>query len=204
MAKIIPRPQLSLLEQLYFVEVFKGMALTIKHAVRSLAKPETIPVLNYPEVQPELPAEHRSEHRLMKRADGTSRCVACYMCQTACPARCITIVAEESPDGDIEKRPATFDIDWLLCVFCGLCVEACPCDAIRMDTGKAILVEDSRDAFIANKDRLMDWSPADYPAEDIISQEAPGGLLNEQALAAMQGGMFSAGDVADVADKETC
>src|SRR5262245_6084185 len=70
----------------------------------------------------------------MVRADGKVRCVACMMCPTVCPAHCITIVAEEAPDGSIEKRPKIFEIDELRCVVCGLCAEACPCDAIRMDT----------------------------------------------------------------------
>jgi NADH-quinone oxidoreductase subunit I len=74
-------------------------------------------------------------HRLVPREDGTPRCVACFMCQTACPARCIHIVAGETDDRSIEKFPMIFEIDELRCVVCGLCVEACPCDAIRMDTG---------------------------------------------------------------------
>ena len=98
----------------------------------------------------------------MKRPDGESRCVACFMCSTACPARCINIVAEESADKHIEKKPESFEIDLLLCIYCGLCVEACPCDAIRMDTKKAIIVDDARAKFIIDKDKLMDWDPKDY------------------------------------------
>ena len=126
--------------------------------------------------------------RLNKDENGRVKCVACFMCSTACPARCISIVAEESPDKHIEKRPAKFEIDLLLCVFCGFCVEACPCDAIRMDTRKAIFAGDSRRAFVVGKDQLMDWDPKDYPAGDIQSQKAPGGSLNAQALADQRAG----------------
>ena len=77
------------------------------------------------------------------------------LCPTVCPARCITIVPEESGSKSIEKRPAIFEIDELRCVVCGLCVEACPCDAIRMDTGvHAPPVEERGDA-IENKASMM-------------------------------------------------
>ncbi|MHC5067606.1 MAG: NuoI/complex I 23 kDa subunit family protein [Planctomycetota bacterium] len=188
MAKVVPRPELTWTERLYFVEIFKGMRLTIGHALKSFTQPKTLPILDYPEVQPDLPQDYRARHRLMQRPDGDPRCVACYMCSTACPANCIDIVAESADDRHIEKRPAKFDIDLLLCIYCGLCVEACPCDAIRMDTKKAVLVADARNKFIITKDELLDWNPADYPESDIASQEAPGGLLNEQARAAFISG----------------
>src|SRR5438045_2298293 len=103
MAKIVPRPELSFWEKIYFVEIFKGLVTTLGHAKRTLLQPATLPTLMYPEVQPDLPRDYRARHRLMKRPDGSPRCVACYMCSTACPARCINIVAEESPDHHIEK-----------------------------------------------------------------------------------------------------
>jgi NADH-quinone oxidoreductase subunit I len=188
MAVVIPRPKLSFAEKLYFVEIFKGLALTIGHAVRSITKPEQLETLDYPEVKPDIPQDYRSQHRLMKRPDGSPRCVACYMCSTACPARCIDIVAEESEDDHIEKRPESFKIDLLLCIYCGLCVEACPCDAIRMDTKKAIIVEDARHKFVIDKDSMLSWDPKDYPETDVISQQAPGGKLNDTALAKFQSG----------------
>jgi formate hydrogenlyase subunit 6/NADH:ubiquinone oxidoreductase subunit I len=54
------------------------------------------------------------------------------MCQQACPAECITIVAGEHPKVAYEKYPVVFDIDMMRCVFCGFCVDACPKDAIWM------------------------------------------------------------------------
>jgi NADH-quinone oxidoreductase subunit I len=64
-------------------------------------------------------------------------------------------VAEEAPDGRIEKRPRVFEIDELRCVVCGLCVEACPCDAIRMDTGIHARPTVRRSDGIADMDELL-------------------------------------------------
>ncbi len=190
MAKLVPRPELTFWERIYFVEILKGLATTFGHAARTLVRPEASTTLMYPEVQPDIPRDYRARHRLMKRPDNSPRCVACYMCSTACPARCINIVAEESPDHHIEKRPAKFEIDLLLCVFCGFCVEACPCDAIRMDTKKAILAGDNRAGFVIDKATLMDWDPKDYPANDVQSQKAPGGALHAQALEEFKSGTY--------------
>jgi NADH-quinone oxidoreductase subunit I len=190
MAKIVPRPQLSFWEKIYFVEIFKGLGITFGHAKKSLLDADHFPTTQYPDVRYELPRDYRARHRLMKRPDGSPRCVACFMCSTACPARCINIVAEESPDHHIEKRPARFEIDLLLCVFCGFCVEACPCDAIRMDTRQAVLAGDNRRAFIIDRDKMMDWDPKDYPLDDAQSQKAPGGTLHAQALEEFKSGTY--------------
>lgn len=77
------------------------------------------------------------------------------LCQTVCPAECIQIEAEEADDPFIEKKPKSFVIDELKCVFCGLCVEACPCDAIRMDTAKFENSKFRREDCIYDMDKLL-------------------------------------------------
>jgi NADH-quinone oxidoreductase subunit I len=127
---------MSFKDRSYLPAVVQGLAVTVRHAVHNLMHPEDIATIQYPEVKRQYPERFRGLHRLLKRVDGTPRCVACYMCSTACPARCIHIEAgERVDDATIEKFPVRFEIDELRCVACGLCVEACPCDAIRMDTG---------------------------------------------------------------------
>src|ERR1019366_9078395 len=133
-------------ERLYIVEAAQGLAITARHffgnfsrhAVRSLGfkvgKGATV-TIEYPEERRPYASRLRTRHRLTKRKDGSPRCVACMMCETVCPARCIHIVAMENPDPNVEKMPKVFDIDLGQCVFCGFCVEVCPEDAIRMDTG---------------------------------------------------------------------
>lgn len=148
---------MSLSEDLYLPETAKALGITLRHLVTNLTHQDQMPTICYPDVKRPLnsPERYRGRHRLLKREDGTPRCVACMLCATACPAVCIHIVAEESPTKTIEKRPMKFEIDMLRCVFCGLCVEACPCDAIRMDTGKYEMADYSRKSMIFDMDMLL-------------------------------------------------
>jgi NADH-quinone oxidoreductase subunit I len=150
------KKRMSLRESLYIFEVVRGLATTMKHLVRNVLHMGRMPTMQYPEEKRVYSSRFRGRHRLMKREDGSPRCVACMMCSTVCPADCIHIVAAEHPDPGIEKYPASFDIDLLRCVYCGLCEEACPCDAIRMDTGIYEIAADSREKFVVNKEFLLE------------------------------------------------
>jgi NADH-quinone oxidoreductase subunit I len=133
--KTVERPQRGGLAATYLPEIVKGMLTTSRHFFRNFGTYRDAPTILYPEQKRKYSERFRGRHRLMKRDDGSVRCVACMCCQTACPANCIHIEAEDVGDRAVEKRPKVFTIDLLLCIFCGNCVEACPCDAIRMDTG---------------------------------------------------------------------
>lgn len=166
----VERPKRTLAVQIYLIEVWKGLAITFRHLFLNLARhvlrglgymgvqPGAV-TIQYPEDPARLGKRARTRHRLLKRADGTPRCTACMCCETICPARCIRIVAEESPDVNVEKRAKSFDIDLGLCVFCGYCVEACPVDAIHMDANKVELSTYSRQDLIWNIQELLGDKP---------------------------------------------
>jgi NADH-quinone oxidoreductase subunit I len=146
--KWIQSPQLGLKEQLYLPAIFEGLRTTLSH----LVKPKV--TVQFPEERPELPANYRGVHRLNRDQQGRVKCVACYMCATACPAHCIDIVAAPSPWPDREKYPESFVIDELRCIYCGMCEEACPVDAIEL-TSLFDLTGLSREEMMFDKEKLL-------------------------------------------------
>ncbi|PYQ71446.1 MAG: NADH-quinone oxidoreductase subunit I [Acidobacteria bacterium] len=167
--KVLRRRELTVWEKLYIPQIVSGLKVTTAHLLRNLylhsahrlgllQNRRAAVTFQYPEEPRPLAARFRSRHRLTVRDDGTPRCVGCMLCETVCPAHCITIVAAEHPDPNIEKYPVRFDIDLGVCVYCGYCVEVCPEDAIRMDTGILDVAAYSRDAMKLDIHELMNPS----------------------------------------------
>ncbi len=157
------RRDMSLTERFYLPQIAQGLSVTLR---RMFTKRVT---LQYPEMrrEPKLEGDltdphsqlnasrYRGVHRLNRDPDGRVACVACFMCETACPAHCIHIDAAESPWPDREKYPAKFDIDELRCIYCGMCEEACPVDAIEL-TYEYDLVGNTRNEMIFDKGKLLE------------------------------------------------
>lgn len=159
MGKVVERP-LKISEQIYLVEILKGLLITIRHFFVNLFFRKHTVTIKYPEEKRVYPALFRGKHRLKQREDGSPKCVACMCCATICPAHCIHIIAAEHADKKIEKYPIRFEIDELRCVVCGLCEEACPCDAIAMDTGIHVQPSYTRDGTYFRRNLLLSFQPA--------------------------------------------
>src|SRR6266550_8144229 len=111
-------------ERMYLPEALRGLVITTRHFLKNLffgrdknpdvvfrKKHSLVSTVQYPEEKVAYPPGYRGMHRLVPRVDGSPRCVACYMCATACPAQCIYIEAGERADDPIEKYPVQFVID---------------------------------------------------------------------------------------------
>jgi NADH-quinone oxidoreductase subunit I len=164
--QVMERPAMTFLERIYVVEVVRGLNLTAGHFFRNMKvhlanlfrkdkeRGETV-TFQYPEDPRPYSPRLRAKHRIMRREDGSPRCVACMLCETACPDHCIHIVAEETDNPAVEKQPKSFEIYILRCCFCGLCVKACPEDAIRMDTGILEMAENRRDILYDRENLVL-------------------------------------------------
>ena len=108
-----------------------GLAITLKNMVRHVSGRQNVTIA-YPEQRKPYSRRFRGVHVLTEREDGTLKCVACFLCATACPAECIDIEAAEVADAAIEKVASRYEIDLSRCIFCGFCVDACPEEAIVM------------------------------------------------------------------------
>ena len=157
----LSEPKLKPFEAMFVPAVLAGLGTTIRHLGRSMVGKHR--TLQYPEQRREQRAvtqggmdtqRYRGVHRLNRDEQGRVKCVACYMCATACPAHCIHIVGEQAPWSDREKYPVKFDIDELRCIYCGMCEEACPVDAIEL-TYEYDMVGLTRQEMIFDKEKLL-------------------------------------------------
>jgi NADH-quinone oxidoreductase subunit I len=156
--KVKRAEKLTFLERLYVPMIVQGLVTTARHFFRNLGgyvrgKPTTF-VVQYPEERVDFADAFRGMPVLVQLDNGQPRCVACGLCEFACPTDCITIVPGELHGAGIERYPEAFQIDMSRCMFCGLCEEACPEEAIVMSR-EVELASFDREAMIFDKEKLL-------------------------------------------------
>lgn len=115
----------------FFKEIIMGLwSLVI--GLRITAKEFITPkvTVHYPHESEKMPARFRGHVELIAGEDGSPNCVACMMCERACPSNCIKITSQKDPE--TKKKVLTgWDLDFTKCSLCGSCVESCKFDALR-------------------------------------------------------------------------
>lgn len=134
----------------------------VASALKSLATGMKVTIGEYftPKVTEQYPENRKTtlhvspRHRgrlVMKRDDaGNVKCVACTMCEKACPNGTIKIVSQmvTTEEGKKKRQLVDYQYDLGDCMFCELCVNACNFDAIKFtndfensvfDRGKLVL-----------------------------------------------------------------
>ena len=93
----------------------------------------------YPENRDTLEISPRFRGRLVMPTDenGNNKCIACGLCQMACPNDTIHITSESvlnEETGKKKKVLVKYEYDLGACMLCQLCVNACPHNAIEFST----------------------------------------------------------------------
>lgn len=80
-----------------------------------------------------VPERHRAMLVMPHDEKNQHHCIACGLCQMACPNDTIKVTSEmvEGEDGKKRKVLVKYEYDLGSCMFCELCVNACPHNAIR-------------------------------------------------------------------------
>src|SRR6267142_1239798 len=135
------------------ITLVKGFSVTFRNMLRKTVTE------NYPEEPVHFQARYRGIHVLHRDENGLEKCVGCFLCSAACPARCIYIEAAENTDAQRisagERYASVYNIDYSRCIFCGYCVEACPTDAITHGHGFE-LATSNINALIYRKEKLLE------------------------------------------------
>jgi len=136
----------QIIKTLVLWELLKGLSVTL----RNLFKPKF--TVHYPEEKTPQSVRYRGLHALRRYPNGEERCIACKLCEAACPALAITNESDVAQDGT--RRTTRYDIDLFKCIFCGFCEEACPVDAI-VETRIHEYHMENKGENIMNKDKLL-------------------------------------------------
>lgn len=129
-----------------FWELLKGLKVTVTYFFQRKV------TVQYPEEKTPISPRFRGLHALRRYPNGEERCIACKLCEAACPALAITIESEPREDGS--RRTTLYEIDLFKCVYCGFCEEACPVDSIVLTKFHDYHME-NRGENIMTKEKLL-------------------------------------------------
>lgn len=132
-------------KSIFLIDLIKGLIVTFNYQ-----RPSENITEQYPKERPQVAERFRGAPRLnIDPETGETLCIACKLCQLACPIDCIEVGSEK-----IEKKNVltTFTYDIGHCMYCGLCEDACPTPALEL-TQDFELATYTRD-FIWDRERL--------------------------------------------------
>lgn len=99
-------------------------------------------------------ARHRGRLVFKRNEDNSYKCVACTMCEKACPNDTIKITSQmvTTEEGKKKRQLVDYQYDLGDCMFCELCVNACNFDAIEFTNDFENAVFD-RDMLVLHLDK---------------------------------------------------
>ncbi|MBZ0156388.1 MAG: NADH-quinone oxidoreductase subunit NuoI [Alphaproteobacteria bacterium] len=133
-------------KKVFMLEILKGMALTL----RMMFTPAV--TRQYPEEKRSPMPGFRGLHALVRKEDGTAKCVGCGLCAAVCPSKCISVYTSEGADHT--KVVDRYEIEVLRCVYCAFCVEACPFGAVVL-TEHYEYSDYGREPLFMTKEKLL-------------------------------------------------
>ena len=146
---------MQFIRRVTLIDLIKGLALTGSVWVKSIVTPKQVLVTrNYPLEKRPAFAAFKGHHALLRKEDGSVKCVGCGICVGVCPSKAINVMTEEGESH--EKVVTGYVINAFRCIYCGLCQEACPKDAITLSQLYEMADYDNRELYIWNMDRLLE------------------------------------------------
>ena len=142
----------------YFGEIgaaVKTLAVGMKTTLREYFTPKSTE--QYPENRKttlHVSARHRGRLVMNRDENGNVKCVACTLCEKACPNDTIKIVSQmvTTEEGKKKRQLVDYQYDLGDCMFCQLCVNACNFVAIKFTNDFENAVFD-RDKLVLHLDK---------------------------------------------------